>query len=63
MNQCLRTFYLSHHKLLMTEFRLILNEKCTGCQTNDPNQLKNELCLLYSAQKQVDICLKGHMTG
>ena len=63
VNQCLRTFYLSHHELLMIELRLVLNEKCTGCQTNDPNQFGHELCLLASAQEQVDSALKRHMMG
>ena len=31
VNRCLRTFYLSHHELLMNEFIRVLNEKCTGC--------------------------------
>ena len=35
VNLCLRTFYLSHHELLVIEFRQVLNENCTGCQTND----------------------------
>ena len=48
VNRCLRTFYLSHHELLMSEFRQILNEKCLGCQTNDRNQFGQELCLLAS---------------
>ena len=48
VNQCLLTFYLLHHELLMSEFRQVLNEKCTGCQTNDRNQFEHELCLLDS---------------
>ena len=38
VNRCMGAFYLSHHELLMEEFRRVLNEKCTGCQTNDRNQ-------------------------
>ena len=57
VNQCLQTFYLSHHELLMIEISQVLNEKCTGCQTNDLNQFGHELCLLASVQEQVNICL------
>ena len=42
----------------MNEFRRVLNEKCTGCQTNDRNQFAHELCLLASVQEQVDICFE-----
>ena len=46
----------SHHELLMNEFIRVSNEKCTGCQTNDCNQFKHELCLLAYVQEQVSIC-------
>ena len=49
---------MSHHELLMDEFRRILNEKCTGCQTNDRNQFGYELCLLVSVLDQVNICFE-----
>ena len=55
VNPFLRTFYLSHHELLMNEFIHVLNEKCTGCQTNDRDQFGYELCLLASVQEQVNI--------
>ena len=42
----------------MNEFRRVLNEKCTGCHTNDRNQFAHELCLLASVQEQVDICFE-----
>ena len=42
----------------MNEFRRVLNEKCTGCQTNDRNQFGHELCLLASVQEQVNICFE-----
>ena len=42
----------------MNEFRHVLNEKCTGCQMNDRNQLEHELCLLASVQEQVNICFE-----
>ena len=58
VNRCVGAFYLSHHELLMNEFRHILNEKCTGCQTNDRNQFGHELCLLASVQEQVNICFE-----
>ena len=58
VNRCMGAFYLSHHGLLMNEFRRVLNEKCTGCQTNDRNQSGHELCLLASVQEQVNICFE-----
>ena len=58
VNRCVGAFYLSHHELLMNEFRRVMNEKCTGCQTNDRNQFAHELCLLASVQEQVDICFE-----
>ena len=58
VNRCMRTFYLSHHNLLMSEFRQVLNEKCTGCQTNDRNQFGHELCLLASVREQISICFE-----
>ena len=58
VNRCLRTFYLSYHELLMNEFRRVLNEKCTGCQMNDHNQLGHELCLLAFVQEQVNMCFE-----
>ena len=58
VNRCLRTFYLSHHELLMNEFRRTLNKRCGGCQKNDHNQSAHELCLLASVQEQVNICFE-----
>ena len=56
VNRCMGAFYLSHHELLMDEFRRVLNEKCTGCQTNDRNQFGHGL--LASGQDQVNICFE-----
>ena len=42
----------------MNEFRCVLNEKCTGCQTNDRNQFGHKLCFLASVQEQVNICFE-----
>ena len=58
VNRCVGAFCLSHHELLMDEFRRVLNEKCAGCQTNDRNQFGHELCLLASVQEQVNICFE-----
>ena len=32
----------------MSEFMQVLNETCTGCQTNDRNLFVHNLCLLTS---------------
>ena len=58
VNRCVGAFYLLHHELLMDEFRRVLNEKCTGCQTNERNQFGHELCLLASVQDQVNSCFE-----
>ena len=58
VNRSVGAFYLSHHELLMDEFRCVLNEKCVGCQTNYHNHLGHELCLLASVQEQVNICFE-----
>ena len=58
VNRCVGAFYLSHHELLMDESRRVLNEKCTGCQTNDRNQFGHKLCLLASVQDQLNICFE-----
>ena len=58
VNRCVGAFYFSHHELLMGEFRRVLNEKCTGCQTNDRNQFRHELCLLASVRDQLNICFE-----
>ena len=58
VNRCVGAFYLSHHELLMDELRRVLNEKCTGCKTNDRNQFGHELCLLASLQDQLNICFE-----
>ena len=42
----------------MDESRRVLNEKCTGFQTNDRNQFGHELCLLASVQDQLNICFE-----
>ena len=49
---------MSHHELLMDEFRHVLNEKCTGGQTNDRNQFGHELRLLAYLQDQLNICVE-----
>ena len=58
VNRSVGAFYLSHHELLMDEFRRVLNQKCTGCQMNDRNQYGHELCLLASVQEQDNICFE-----
>ena len=36
----------------------VVKEKCTGCQTDEPSQLTHELCLLASAEEQVNQCFE-----
>ena len=36
----------------------MLREKCTGCQTDELNQLGHELCLLTNAEEHVNLCFE-----
>ena len=44
---------------LLCDKRLeVVREKCTGCQTYETNYLGHELCLLVSAEEQVNLCFE-----
>ena len=36
----------------------VIREKCTGCQTDEPNQLAHDLFLFASAEEQVNLCFE-----
>ena len=56
MTEVEKKLWLLHYDLLSEELDKVLREKCIGCQNNEPNQLRHELCLFASSEKQVDIC-------
>ena len=49
--------WLEHYNQLCEKLLEVVREKCTGCQT-DANQLGHELCLLASAEEQVNLCFE-----
>ena len=44
--------------MLSEKLNEVVTEKCTGCQTDEANQLGHELCLLASAEEQVNLCFE-----
>ena len=53
--------WLEHYNQLCEKLLEVVREKCTGCQTDEANQLGHELCLLASAEEQVNLCLRRSM--
>ena len=56
MKEVERKLWLTHYDMLSEKLMLVIREKCTGCQRNEPNQLAHELCLLASVEEQVNTC-------
>ena len=42
--------------MLSEKLMEVIQEKCTGCQTNEPNPLGHELCIMSSSEEQVNLC-------
>ena len=51
-----RKLWLTHYDMLREKLMEVIREKCTGCQTNEPNPLGYELCLMSSSEEQVNLC-------
>ena len=47
---------LWHYDMLSEKLMEVVREKCTGCQTNEPNPLGHELCIMSSSEEQVNLC-------
>ena len=47
-----------HYNHLCEKLLEVLREKCTGCQTDEPNQLGHELCLLTNGEEHVNLCFE-----
>ena len=53
-----KKLWLEHYNQLCEKLLEVVREKCTGCQTDEANQLGHELCLLDSAEEQVNLCFE-----
>ena len=51
MKEMERKLWLTHYDMLSEKLNEVVTEKCTGCQTDEANQLRHELCLLASAEE------------
>ena len=58
MKEVEKKLWLEHYKQLCEKLLEVVREKCTGCQTDEVNQLGHELCLLASAEEQVNLCFE-----
>ena len=58
MKEVEKKLWLEHYNQLCEKLSEVIREKCTGCQTDEPNQLAHELCLLASAEEQVNLCFE-----
>ena len=58
MKEVEKKLWLEHCNQLCEKLLEVVREKCPGCQTDEANQLGHELCLLASAEKQVNLCFE-----
>ena len=58
MKEVEKKLWLEHYNKLCEKLLEVVREKCTGCQTDEANQLGHELCLLASAEEQVNLCFE-----
>ena len=58
MKEVEEKLWLEHYNQLCKKLLQVVGEKCPGCQTDDANQLGHELCLLASAEEQVNLCFE-----
>ena len=58
MKEVQRKLWLTHYDMLSKKLMGVIREKCTGCQTDKPNQLAHDLCLFASAEEQVNLCFE-----
>ena len=56
MKEVERRLWLTHYDMLSEKLMEVVREKCTGCQTNEPNPLGHELCIMSSSEEQVNLC-------
>ena len=58
MKEVERKLWLAHYDMLSEKLMEVIREKCTGCQTDEPNQLAHDLCLFASVEEQVNLCFE-----
>ena len=58
MKEVEKKLWLEHYNQLCEKLLEVVREKGTGCQTDEANQLGHELCLLASAEEQVNLCFE-----
>ena len=58
MKEVEKKLWLEHYNQLCEKLLEVVREKCTGCQTDEANQLGHGLCLLASAKEQVNLCFE-----
>ena len=58
MKEVVKKLWLEHYNQLCEKLLEVVREKCPGCQTDKANQLGHELCLLASAEEQVNLCFE-----
>ena len=54
MKEVEKKLWLEHYNQLCEKLSEVIREKCTGCQTDEPNQLAHDLCLLAIFKKTVN---------
>ena len=52
MKEVERKLWLTHYDLLSEKLMEVVREKCTGCQTNEPNPLGHEHCIMFSSEEK-----------
>ena len=58
MKKVEKKLWLQHYNQLCEKLLEVVGEKCIGWQTDKANQLGHELCLLASAEEQVNLCFE-----
>ena len=58
MKEVERKLWLTHYDMLSEKLMEVVQEKCTDCQTNEPNPLGHELCMMSSSEEQVNLCFE-----
>ena len=49
-----RKLWVTHY-VMSKKLMEVVREKCTGCQTNEPNPLDHEPCIMSSSEEQVNL--------
>ena len=50
--------WLTHCNMACEMLAVVIREKCTGCEMNEPYQLGHELCIMSSSEEQVNLCFE-----